>query len=47
MELAVDLEEGDTVGGVVLSQGHGKHKKIVAPVGRDLTTTERSWTFPE
>ncbi len=47
VELAVDLEEGDTVGGVVLSQGAGRHKKIVALVGRDMTPGECSWTFPE
>ena len=47
LELAVDLEEGDTVGGVVLSQGAGKSKRLVALVGRDLTAGELSWTYPE
>lgn len=47
MELVVDLEEGDTVGGVVLCQGAGKRRKIIALVGRDLSTAEKSWTHPE
>ena len=47
MELTVDLLEGDIVGGVVLSQGSGKHRRLVAMVGRDLTTSEQSWTYPE
>jgi hypothetical protein len=46
-ELHVDLQEGDTVGGVVLSQGAGKHRQVVAMVGRDLTTAEESWTYAE
>ncbi len=42
MDLAVNLEKGDTVGGVVLSQGAGKHKKIVVLVGKDLMPGECS-----
>ena len=47
MELHVDLKEVDSVGGVVLSQGSGKHRKLIALVGRDLTVAEQSWTYPE
>ncbi len=47
MELHVDLVEGEDVGGVILCQGHGKDKRIVTMVGRDLTPTERHWTYPE
>lgn len=43
----MDLQEGQTVGGVMLSQGSGKQRRLVALVGRDLTLQECSWTYPE
>ena len=46
-ELEVDLEDDSTSGGVVLSQGKGKHKQIVARVGRELTARELAKTPPE
>ena len=47
VELHVDLQEGEDVGGVILCQGTGKDKHLITLVGRDLTSAEKHWTFPE
>ena len=47
VELHVDLQEGEDVGGVILCQGTGKDKHLITLVGRDLTNAEKHWTFPE
>ena len=47
MELHVDLIEGEQVGGVILCQGKGKNRELISLVGRDLTSAETHWTYPE
>jgi ribosomal protein L1 len=45
--LTIDINEEQTAGAVILSQGQGKASKIIIMVGRELTATEASATLPE
>jgi hypothetical protein len=45
--LTIDINEEQTAGAVILSQGQGKASKIIIMVGRELTATESSATLPE
>ena len=45
--LTIDINEEQTAGAVILSQGQCKASKIIIMVGRELTATEASATLPE